>query len=59
VSKKFDSRKSNDYDEFDYGEKLHREKTKKVKRGKNRYYDEMDFSPPRREKPLRRYNNTY
>ena len=59
MSKKFDNRKRNEFDEeFDYGEKLHREKTKKVKRGKNRYYDDFDYNP-RKEKSLRKYNTPY
>lgn len=57
MSKKFDNRKNNEYsDEYDYGERLHREKTKKVKRGKNRYYDDFEYQPPRREKSLRKHN---
>jgi hypothetical protein len=55
VSKNFDRRKHNEFDEdFDYGERLHREKTKKIKRGKNRYFDEVEVRTPRRDKPSKR-----
>lgn len=58
MSKNFDRRKQNEYDDdFDYGERLHREKTKKVKRGKNRYFDDIEMRPPRRDKPSKR--NSY
>lgn len=57
MSRKFDNNNHNDYiEDYDYGERLHREKTKKVKRGKSRYYDDFDYSPPKKQKPLRKYN---
>lgn len=59
MSRKFDQYKFIE-DESDYGERLHREKTKRLKRGKNRYFEDFDYAPPtRREKPLRKYNNAY
>ena len=54
MSKNFDRRKTDYEDDYDYGERLHREKTKKVKRGKSRYYDEFEYQSPRREKPSKR-----
>ena len=56
MSRKFDQKQYND--EEDYGEKLHRDK-KKVKRGKSKYFDEVEYQQPRRPKPLRRYNSSY
>jgi len=54
VSKHFDRRRIDFDEESDYGEKLHREKTKKVKRGKNRYYDDYEYQQPRQNKPSKR-----
>ena len=61
---KADKRKFKQYDEdYDYGERLHREKTKKIKRGKNKYYDEYASQEmPRYDKPvkaLRKSNSHY
>ena len=53
MSRKFDRQRDFEED-FDYGERLHREKTKKIKRGKSRYFDDIDMKAPRREKPARR-----
>lgn len=54
MSKHFDRRITEYDEEHDYGEKLHREKTKKVKRGKSRYFDDYEYQPPRRDKPSKR-----
>lgn len=60
MSRKVDPHKNNEYDdELDYGERLHREKTRKVKRGKSKYFDDYEYQPPRKAKPLRRNNATY
>ena len=60
MSKKFDKSNNSYYnDDYDYGERLHREKTKKIKRGKNRNFDDFDYVPPRKAKPLRKHNTAY
>ena len=58
MSRKFDHFRFQE-DEADYGERLHREKTKRVKRGKDRRFEDFEYAPPRREKPLRRNNTAY
>ena len=55
MSRKFDNQGRTDFeDESDYGERLHREKTKKVKRGKSRYFDDYEYQAPKRIKPSKR-----
>ena len=43
MSKKFDKSNNSYYnDDYDYGERLHREKTKKIKRGKSNEFQLTD-----------------